>query len=228
MTIQEIYQYADKIGLLSFSTIHNGEVHSRIAHFNGYDNEGIYLRTMGSKTYGRQLKEGGILTVCGHYGEGILNHNEIGAEPIFAPGYTFRLIGKVRFVPAEEIIEKAKTNKMLEVAARDIKYYPAMANGNFMIYSAKVEIYDYDFAKVNRPYKLERTRAAFGGATFNHAGVRIDKEKCIGCNVCAETCSFSAIIPSDNGYSVNPSRCDDCGSCMLKCPVEAIKPSLVF
>ncbi len=228
MSIKEIYEYADKIGLLSFSTIHNGEVQSRIAHFNGYDDEGIYLRTMGSKSYGRQLRDGGAITVCGNYGEGILNHSDVGAEPIFAPGYTFRLVGKIRFVPAEEIKEKAKTNKMLEVAARDIDYYPAMGNGNFVIYSAKVEIYDYDFAKIHRPHKLERTRVAFGGMTFNEAGVRINKDECIGCNICADTCSFDAIIPGDEGYSVNPHHCDDCGSCMIECPVGAIKESLVF
>ncbi|MFR9554293.1 MAG: 4Fe-4S binding protein [Rikenellaceae bacterium] len=117
MTIAEIYEYADKIGLLTFSTIVGDEVHSRIAHLNGYDDEGIYFRT----------------------------------------------------------------------------------------------------------------RFAYGGATYNPAGVCIDPDKCISCGVCHATCSFDAIkLGEDGKYSVIPERCDDCGSCLLKCPVEAILPSLTF
>lgn len=227
MTIKEIYEAADKIGLLTFSTIYNGEVHSRIAHFNGYDDEGIYLRTMGNKGYGRQLRDGGKVTVCGHFGGGILNHDNVGAEPVFAPGYSFRLIGEVRFVTAEQIVERAKTNKMLEVAARDITAYPAMANGNFVIHKAKGEIFDYDFAKVERDHKLLRTRFAYGGATYNPAGVIITDE-CVGCGTCKSICSFDAIEIVDGRYRVMPERCDDCGSCLLRCPIGAIAESLTF
>ena len=227
MTIEELYDYIEKIGLLTFSTIHDGEVHSRIAHFNGYDDEGLYFRTMGSKPYGRQLKETGKLTVCGQHGRGILNHENVGDVPLFAPGFTLRIIGEVRLVPAEEIFEKAKTNKFLEVAARDITAYPAMADGNFIMHKAKCEIYDYDFEKEHRPYKLHRTRFAFGGATFNEAGVYVNHEECIACGICEQTCSFDAIIPGDT-YSVNPERCDDCGSCRLECPTGAIKLSKTF
>ncbi len=228
MTIAEIYAYADKIGLLTFSTIVGQEVHSRIAHFNGYDADGIYFRTMGNKPYGRQLRDSGRVTVCGHYGGGILNQDQEGALPIFAPGYALRLIGEVRYVAPEVIIEKAKTNPMLEVAAHDIVAYPAMAEGNFVLYKAKGEIFDYDFAKVKRDHKLLRTRFAFGGATYNEAGVRIDKDACIGCGLCYQVCSFDAISIADGKFSVIAERCDDCGSCLLKCPVQAISPSLTF
>lgn len=228
MTIKELYEYADRIGLLTFSTIYNGEVHSRIAHLNGYDDEGIYFRTMGNKPYGRQLKESGRVTICGHLSAGIFNHENVGATPHFAPGYSLRIIGHVRFVPAEEVIEKAKSNKMLEVAARDIEQYPAMGNGNFMITRAKCEIFDYDFEKVNRSHKLQRTRFSFGGETFNPAGVRIMAEECIGCGACQSICSFDAIDYNGENYRVNPERCDDCGSCMLQCPVGAIRESLVL
>ncbi len=226
MTIEEIYGYADRIGLLTFSTIHNGEVHSRIAHFNGYDSDGIYFRTMGNKPYGRQLKETLQVTVCGHYGGGIINHEDVGAIPEFAPGYSFRLIGKLRYLSAQEVKERAKSNKMMEVAARDIDMYPAMADGNFVIESAKGEIFDYDFEMKHRDHKVLRTRFAFGGATYNDAGVRIT-DSCIGCGACYEVCSFKAIIPGDK-YSVNPSRCDDCGSCLQTCPVGAIELSLTM
>ncbi len=226
MTIEEIYNYADRIGLHTFSTIYNGEVHSRIAHFNGYDSQGIYLRTMGTKPYGRQLRETLQVTVCGHSDAPLLNHDDIGAVPDFAPGYTFRLIGELRYVSPEEIAQNAKTNKMLEVAARDIISYPAMAEGNFQIIRARGEIYDYDFAKVNRPYKLHRRRFAFGGMTYNEAGVSIS-EQCIECGRCYEICSFSA-IEEGSPYRVLSERCDDCGSCMLECPVGAIKESKVI
>ncbi len=227
MTIEDIYGYADRIGLLTFSTIHQGEVHSRIAHLNGFDNEGIYFRTMGNKPYGRQLKETLQVTICGHYGGGILNHQDVGAIPEFAPGYTFRLIGKLRYLSAEEIRQKAKSNKMLEVAARDIDMYPAMANGNFIIESARGEIFDYDFEMKHRDHKVLRTRFAFGGATYNEAGVRIT-ERCIGCGKCLQICSFKAISRGKDYFIVDSSRCDDCGSCLQVCPVDAIDLSLTI
>lgn len=227
MTIEKLYELIEQIGLLTFSTIHNGEVHSRIAHFNGYDDGGLYLRTMANKPYGRQLRDTGKLTVCGESGGGILNHDDHGAEPIFAPGYSLRIIGDVRYLSPEEIIEKAKSNKMLEVAAQDIKNYPAMAEGNYQIYRAKCEIFDYDFGKVKRSHKLLRTRFSFGGMKFNPAGVSINQDICIECGACERICSFDAIDSSD-GYRVLSERCDDCGSCLRACPVDAICKSLVF
>jgi MinD superfamily P-loop ATPase len=101
-----------------------------------------------------------------------------------------------------------------------------MAEGNFVIYKGKVEIFDVDFERETRDDKLIRTRASFGGMTFNAAGVRIT-DKCIQCNKCQEVCSFNAIIPG-NPYKVDSSKCDDCGSCLLICPVKAIELSLVF
>ncbi len=226
MTIAEIYNYADKIGVLTFSTIYNNEVHSRIAHFNGYDEEGIYFRTMGNKPYGRQLKESLKVTVCGNYGGRILNHEDIGAMPDFETGYSFRLIGELRYITPQEIAEKAATNKHLEVASRDIDMYPAMANGNFIIHRAKGEIFDYDFSKKTRDNKVLRTRFAFGGAIANPAGPRIT-EKCISCGICKKICSFNAIVEG-RPYSVNPAYCDDCGSCILACPKNAIEESLTL
>ncbi len=227
MTIEQIYELAHRIGLLTFSTIHNGEVHSRIAHFNGYDDEGIYLRTMANKPYGRQLLESGKVTVCGHFGEGILNAENEGAMPEFAPGYSLRIVGEVRYVSPEEIIAKAKTNKMLEVAARDIELYPAMAGGNFQIYKAKGEIFDYDFGRVNRSHKVLRTRFAYGGAEFNPAGVSIN-ENCVMCGECESVCSFDAIHMGEERYEVMGERCDDCGSCLNVCQFGAIDLSQVL
>ncbi|MFA8434665.1 MAG: 4Fe-4S binding protein [Marinifilaceae bacterium] len=225
MKLEEIYKYADRIGVLVFSTIYNNEVHSRVAHFNGFDEEGIYFRTMANKPFGRQLEETGKVTVCGVSDTRILEHLPDGT-PVFPTGYSFRIIGEVKKVPAEVIKEKAKFNAELRAAATDIEKYPAMAEGNFVIYKAKGEIFDFDFECKNRDHKILRTRFAFGGATYNPAGVRIN-DNCIECGTCKEVCSFKA-IEEGSPYRVNPNRCDDCGSCMLECPVGTIEESLVL
>lgn len=223
MKISEIYKYAEDIGVLVFSTIHNGEVHSRAAHFNGYDEEGIYFRTMRNKPFGRQVNATKKITVCGCSETSIDHDSE--SMPIFKPGYSFRLIGEVRNVDAKEIKEKAKSNKALKIAAKDIEEYPAMAEGNYVIYKAKVEIFDYNFSFTTRDHKILRTRAAYGGMAFNLAGPRIT-DKCISCGECKKICSFKAI--KSDPYQVVPERCDDCGSCISICPVNAIEISKHF
>jgi len=225
MTIKEIYDLFDAVGVSTFSTIHKGEVHSRIAHFNGYDEEGIYFRTMWNKPYARQLMETGQVTVCGVTDSRILGHDEE-YVPEFPPGYSIRLIGKVKFVPEDAIREKAKTNEGLKTAAQDMDKYPAMKKGNFVIYAAKVEVFDYDFEMKSRDHKLLRTRASFGGMTYNLAGPRIT-ETCIECGKCYKKCSFKA-IEKGSPYRVNPQRCDDCGDCLEVCPVGAINLSQAF
>lgn len=224
MTIREIYEYAERIGVLTFSTISQDEVHSRIAHFNGYDDEGIYFRTMDTKPYYRQLMETRKVTVCGITRSSVAHDDE--GMALFEPGYTFRLIGEIRPVPLEELREKAKTNEMLQMAVKDAERYPAMAGGNFVIHRAKVEIFDYDFECEKRDHKLLRTRTAFGGAAYNEAGPRIT-ERCISCGKCMKVCTFKA-IKAGKPYEVISERCDDCGSCQKACPVGAIEESLRF
>ncbi|MDF7826367.1 4Fe-4S binding protein [Pontiellaceae bacterium B12227] len=223
MRLAELYEKLETIGVLTFSTIHNNEVHSRSAHFNGFDEDGLYFRTMANKPYCRQLLETGKLTVCG-ISDARVWHD--GASAKFPPSFTIRLIGEVRRVPPEEIIDKAKTNDALKTAAEDIVNYPAMAEGNFVMHSAKVEIFDVDFEKEMRGNKVYRTRFAFGGASYNPAGVRIT-DACIECGACKEVCSFQA-IEEGTPYRCIPEYCDDCGSCLRVCPVNAIQESLVF
>lgn len=225
MEISEIYNYADSIGVLTFSTIHNGEVHSRSAHFNGYDKDGIYFRTMSNKPFGRQLEATKKVTVCGCSDPRVIGHDEKGV-PDFPISYTIRIIGEVRRVTAEEIFEKAKRDEAFKTAANDIINYPAMADGNYVIHKAKVEIFDVDFGGENRDNKVFRRRTSFGGAEYNLAGARITDD-CIECGACFETCSFKA-IKEGSPYSVIPEHCDDCGSCMRVCPADAILESLVF
>lgn len=171
MTINEVYDYAEKIGTLVFSTIYDNEVHSRIAHFNGYDEDGIYFRTMNTKPYFRQLLSNGKITVCGSTQSNVA-HDENGMA-IFKPGYTFRLIGEIRNISEEELRTKASNHPDIEMAVKDMDRYVTMRNANFVIYKAKIEIYDYDFELETRNHKLLRTRGEFGGAKYNLAGPQL-------------------------------------------------------
>jgi len=225
MTIQEIYAKFEEIGVLTFSTIHKGEVHSRVAHFNGCDSNGIYFRTMWNKPYARQLRESKKVTVCGITDSRILGHDEEGV-PDFPPGFSIRLIGEVKHLEENEVRELAKTNKDLELAVYDMDKYPAMKEGNFMIHKAKGEIFDFDFECSNRDHKIFRTRFEFGGMDYNEAGPIIT-DKCIECGKCKKVCTFKA-IEEGSPYKVISHKCDDCGSCIMTCPVDAIEVSKVF
>jgi len=225
MELKKLYGLLDQIGTLSFSTISNGEVHSRIAHFNGYDDQGLYLRSMINKPFARQLKESGKVTVCGISNSEILGHDENGV-PKFPTGFSIRLIGEVKSLTEEEVRELAKSNQAMELAVYDMEKYPAMKEGNFVIHKAKVEIFDFDFDCLNRDHKLLRKRFSFGGMTFNEAGPKIT-DQCIACGKCKNVCSFKAIEAGET-YEINSSRCDDCGSCINICPVNAIEVSKVF
>ncbi len=98
MTIAEIYEIIEKIGCMTFSTIgESGEVFSRIAHFNGYDDDGLYFRTMTVKPYYRQLMKNGQMTVCGMTDNNILEHDDDGAAN-FPPSRTLRLVGQIKNV----------------------------------------------------------------------------------------------------------------------------------
>jgi electron transfer flavoprotein alpha subunit len=51
--------------------------------------------------------------------------------------------------------------------------------------------------------------------------LEIDKEKCIGCGACVETCPFGALSLVDDLAVVND-KCTACGACLLACPVHAL------
>lgn len=51
--------------------------------------------------------------------------------------------------------------------------------------------------------------------------LRIDLEKCIGCGICEETCSFGAIALVDGQPQVNE-KCTLCGSCVDACEAGAL------
>jgi electron transfer flavoprotein alpha subunit/NAD-dependent dihydropyrimidine dehydrogenase PreA subunit len=51
--------------------------------------------------------------------------------------------------------------------------------------------------------------------------LEIDKDKCIGCGGCVETCPLGALSLVDNLAVVND-KCTACGACLLACPVHAL------
>lgn len=224
MDMKKIYEYIDKIGCLSFSTVHDGYVHSRIAHFFAFDDEGLYFRTMTVKPFYQQLKTNSNVTICGMYpSTQLLGHNDDGS-PNFVGGYTFRITGDVKELSTEKVILKAETNPDFKTATYDINKYPATRC--FCIYKGKGEVFDYDFAEEKRDHKLLRTRFSFGGMTYNEAGCIIT-DKCIECGKCYDVCTFKA-VEKGSPYKINGERCDECGSCYLACPVNAIEKPLTF
>lgn len=218
MTMKEIYERFDKIGCVTFSTINGDLVESRIAHFFAYDDDGLYFHTMNTKPFYKQLRERKTVSVCGMYPTTQVAHDENNL-PFFEPGYTMRITGEVRELSMEEMEAKAVHDRNFNVAVFDVKKYPATRI--FVLYRAKGECYDYDFAKRNRDHKLERERFAYGGMEAEEAGLRIT-DRCIGCGRCAEVCTFDAIQPGER-YAIRGNRCDECGNCYTVCPVHAVQ-----
>ncbi len=218
MQIKEIYEHFDKIGCLSFATWNGSEVESRIAHFFAYDDDGIYLRTMTIKPYYEQLTKYKTLSVSGLYPESKVKHDENNL-PHFVPGYMVRIAGEVRELSMDEVNEKAKTDRNFSVAVYDIAKYPETRI--FVLHKARGEVYDFDYAMVNRDHKVLRTAFAYGGAKLNPAGLRIN-DNCIECGACKEACTFKAITPG-TPYKICGERCDECGNCYNVCPANAIE-----
>lgn len=216
MTIKEIFERFDKIGCCTFATIDGQYPETRIAHFLVYDEEGIYFMTMNTKPFYRQLKETGKLSVCGLYADTAVKTKSDGTLE-FDDGYFIRITGDVREVTIDEI--KAKNNPAFSYCIEDNKRYPAMTA--FVLYRAKGEICDYDFARKNRDHKLERERFSHGEFPIEKAGLTIT-DRCIGCGKCEKVCTFNAIQKVGAKYSINSNRCDECGNCYINCPAHAI------
>lgn len=52
--------------------------------------------------------------------------------------------------------------------------------------------------------------------------VKIDKETCIGCEACVDTCPVSALSMVDGKAECDADACIDCYACIAVCPTSAI------
>ncbi len=218
MKIKEIYEAFDKIGCLSFSTINeDNEPESRIAHLRAYDDEGIYFMTMFTKEFYSQLTKSCKVSICGLCASTEVEHDENGL-PIFESGYAIRMTGKVKEIAIEDI--KAKNNPFFDVCINDQEKYKAMVV--FCITQGRGDIFDYDFEKINRENKLERTYFSYNSAQNRYKGLKINNDICNACGKCLKKCSFLAIKEENKIYTIDKYRCDECGDCYINCPHNAI------
>ena len=53
--------------------------------------------------------------------------------------------------------------------------------------------------------------------------MKVDKNVCVGCGQCINSCPVEAISYDSDGHaSINKSICIGCGTCRQICPVDAI------
>lgn len=217
MTNKEVFDAFEKIGSVTFTTMDGDYPSSRIVHLLTYDKDGLYFFTMKSKPFYKQLIETKKVSLCGLYGNAEVKWVDE-KSPISEAGYFIRLTGDVREFTIEEA--KAKKDPRFDYLIYDNTRYPMITG--FCIHNYRGEVYDYDFEKEQRDYKLERERFAFGDMQIEKVGLTIDSNKCISCGKCEKACTFNAIYKAENSYAIMGNRCDECGNCYSVCPSNAI------
>ncbi len=56
--------------------------------------------------------------------------------------------------------------------------------------------------------------------------IKIDRDLCIGCGLCVDTCTFDALQMNGDKPEYDLEKCTSCGLCVDNCPVEAISTVL--
>ena len=51
--------------------------------------------------------------------------------------------------------------------------------------------------------------------------LQVQKDRCTGCGLCADTCAYNA-IHVETYPEIDPYACRLCGSCVQACPAEAL------
>ncbi|RKZ33156.1 hypothetical protein DRQ27_00855 [bacterium] len=75
-----------------------------------------------------------------------------------------------------------------------------------------------DSAKIEKPTEKKPTKKPVAKLI-----AVVDKDKCIGCKTCENTCKYDAIKVIDGKAVVDPEKCTGCGDCVKACPLGAIK-----
>ena len=52
--------------------------------------------------------------------------------------------------------------------------------------------------------------------------VKVELDKCTGCETCVDSCPSEALSMADEKVKVDAEACVDCGACVDECPVEAL------
>lgn len=53
--------------------------------------------------------------------------------------------------------------------------------------------------------------------------MKVNKDICVGCGTCVDSCPVSAISMVDGKAEINQEVCIHCGTCIGVCPVSAIE-----
>ena len=55
------------------------------------------------------------------------------------------------------------------------------------------------------------------------SGLKISRDKCVGCGACYRICAHGAPIIKDGKATIDHDKCVGCGRCLAVCPKDAIE-----
>lgn len=71
-----------------------------------------------------------------------------------------------------------------------------------------------------------KVKDAAAAAGIEIPPLKVDQEKCKGCQMCEKVCETGAISgEKKEPHSIDPEKCVRCGECLAKCKVGAIVPA---
>ncbi len=132
----------------------------------------------------------------------------------------------------KDVLEKKKCFKLVcgcgnedEKEVEKLVALYSKAGCNFFDLCAKPEIVDaakrgLKYAGIEKDRYLCVSVGIDGDPHTNKAF--IDKETCVGCGMCKNTCPHEAIEEKDTRCEISQKRCIGCGHCVLECKANAI------
>jgi MinD superfamily P-loop ATPase len=82
---------------------------------------------------------------------------------------------------------------------------------------------DVDASNLSLLFGLNTSKYAEWKPLSTNQTAVVDKDKCIGCKQCIESCYFNALSWKNEKPELNKYGCEGCGVCELVCPAKAIK-----